>query len=213
MAFIVAIDGPVAAGKGTIAKEIAKTYRLSHLDTGLLYRAVARILLDRGIGIDAEAAAEIARAIAPDDISRTDLRTPEVSAASSEVAALPDVRKALVCYQREFAHRDGGAVLDGRDIGTVICPDADVKLFVTASDEVRARRRFDELSRTGSDRAFKDVLADLRLRDKRDTERKTAALKSAADAVLIDTSKMTILEAVNKAVAAIDARISTGRGP
>ena len=213
MAFIVAIDGPVAAGKGTLARKIAKFYNMAHLDTGLLYRAVARILLDRGLEVEGVVAKAIALALTPDDIARPDLRTPEVSGASSEVAALPEVRQALVRYQREFAHRKCGAVLDGRDIGTVICPDADVKLFVTATDEVRARRRFDELSRAGSNVSLDEVLADLRMRDKRDTERKIAALQMAADAVLIDTSEMTIVEAVSRAIAAIDEQIDTGRGP
>ncbi len=211
MAFIVAIDGPVAAGKGTIAKEIAKHYDLAHLDTGLLYRAVSRVLLDRGLEVDGKAAKSVALSITPEDIARTDLRTREVSAASSKVAALPEVRHALMRYQRDFARRDGGAVLDGRDIGTVICPDADVKLFVTATDEVRARRRRDELLRAGSKIGLDEVLEDLRMRDRRDMERKFAALQMASDAVLIDTSEMTILEAANRAVDLIGERIIAGR--
>ncbi|MEL7184461.1 MAG: (d)CMP kinase, partial [Pseudomonadota bacterium] len=161
MTFTVAIDGPAAAGKGTISRAVAETFGLAHLDTGLLYRAVgARVTA----GEDPVAAAQ---ALLPGDLTRGDLRTPEVAQAASRVAALPDVRAALVDFQRRFSARPGGAVLDGRDIGTVICPDADVKLYVTASAEVRAQRRFEELSALGLDVTQEGVLQDVRERDAR----------------------------------------------
>ena len=199
-AFTVAIDGPAAAGKGTISKAVAAHFGLAHLDTGLLYRAVgARVLR----GANAE---EAARSLSPDDLSG-DLRTAEIAQEASKVAAIPAVRAALVDFQREFARRDGGAVLDGRDIGTVICPNAEVKLFVTASAKVRAERRFLELVAKGPDVTRAQVLADVQARDKRDSERETAPLKPAADAVILDTSEMDIDTAVALAIAIIiDAR-------
>ena len=199
-AFTVAIDGPAAAGKGTISKAVAAHFDLAHLDTGLLYRAVgARVLR----GANAE---EAARSLSPDDLSG-DLRTAEIAQEASKVAAIPSVRAALVDFQREFARRDGGAVLDGRDIGTVICPNAEVKLFVTASAKVRAERRFLELVAKGPDVTRAQVLADVQARDKRDSERETAPLKPAADAVILDTSEMDIDTAVALAIAIItDAR-------
>ena len=199
-AFTVAIDGPAAAGKGTISKAVAAHFDLAHLDTGLLYRAVgARVLR----GANAE---EAARSLSPDDLSG-DLRTAEIAQEASKVAAIPAVRAALVDFQREFARRDGGAVLDGRDIGTVICPNAEVKLFVTASAKVRAERRFLELVAKGPDVTRAQVLADVQARDKRDSERETAPLKPAADAVILDTSEMDIDTAVALAIAIIiDAR-------
>ena len=200
MSFCVAIDGPAAAGKGTISKAVAARLGLAHLDTGLLYRAVgARVLA----GEDALAAA---KALQASDLERDDLRTPEVAQAASKVAVIPDVRAALVEFQRVFARRAGGAVLDGRDIGTVICPDAEVKLFVTASAEVRAERRFQELIERGIDSDFDTVLADVRARDARDSERATAPLKPAEDAVILDTSDMSIEAAVARALDVIDAK-------
>ena len=201
MQFTVAIDGPAAAGKGTISKAVAAHFGFAHLDTGLLYRAVGAKVL---AGADPVAAA---RALDPVDLENDALRTPEVAQAASQVAAIADVRAALVAFQQQFARREGGAVLDGRDIGTVICPRADAKLFVTASAECRARRRYDELTGKGMDIAFDTVLADVKERDARDSSRATAPLVPAQDAVLLDTSDLTIDEAVAQAVAVIaDAR-------
>jgi len=202
MRFTVAIDGPAAAGKGTISKAVAAHFGFAHLDTGLLYRAVARRVLD---GVAPLAAAQ---ALQPEDIARDDLRTPEVAQAASRVAALPEVRAALVAFQRGFAARAGGAVLDGRDIGTEICPDAEVKLFVTASDAVRATRRHAELIGNGHDIGLAQVLDDLRARDVRDAARATAPMKQAPDAVLIDTSDLDIGQAVAAAIAAVSGKIT-----
>ncbi|RKF16111.1 (d)CMP kinase [Roseovarius spongiae] len=201
MTFTVAIDGPAAAGKGTVARRVAAHFGFAHLDTGLLYRATGLRTLD---GTDPVTAA---RALKAGDLDAEEaLRAPEVAQAASRVAAIPEVRTALVDFQRAFARRSGGAVLDGRDIGTVICPDAEVKLFVTASDDVRARRRHAELTGNGHDVSLDDVLSDLRQRDARDSARATAPLKPAVDAVLLDTSQMTIEQAVAEAIAITDAR-------
>ncbi len=197
-AFAVAIDGPAAAGKGTISKAVAERYGFAHLDTGLLYRAVGRRVLD---GADPVAAAE---KLAPEDLDRADLRLPEVSLEASRVASNPEVRAVLVAFQRRFARRAGGAVLDGRDIGTVICPGAEVKLFVTASDETRAQRRYEELRGKGHEVTLDQVLADQRTRDARDRDRDAAPLKPAADAVVIDTTTLDIRAAVQRAVDEID---------
>ncbi|MEO1140475.1 MAG: d(CMP) kinase [Pseudomonadota bacterium] len=197
MAFTVAIDGPAAAGKGTVARAVAARFGFGHLDTGLLYRATGRRTLD---GTDPVAAA---LALQPEDLAADDLRTPEVAQAASRVAALPDVRAALVDFQRAFAGRAGGAVLDGRDIGTVICPQADVKLYVTATDDVRAQRRLDELLAKDHDTDFETVLEDLQARDARDSARATAPLKPAEDAILLDTTTMSIDEAVAAACAEV----------
>lgn len=198
MSFTIAIDGPAAAGKGTISKAVAAHFGFAHLDTGLLYRAVGARMLT------GEAPEDAARALVPEDLEG-DLRTAQIAQAASKVAAIPEVRAALVDFQRAFARRAGGAVLDGRDIGTVICPEAEAKLYVTASDEVRAQRRFQELSGTGAATSFDAVLADLRERDARDRARSAAPLKPAADAVLLDTSEMSIDEAVETAIHAIEA--------
>lgn len=199
MKFTVAIDGPAAAGKGTVSKAVAAQFGFAHLDTGLLYRAVGAKMLH---GADPLEAAQTLERI---DMEGVHLRTPEVAQAASKVAVNADVRAALVAFQRTFAGRDGGAVLDGRDIGTVICPDADVKLFVTASAATRAQRRFAELTTSGHDLTFETVLADVQARDARDRSRETAPLKPADDAVLIDTSDLSIDEAVARAVAVIEA--------
>lgn len=198
MSFTVAIDGPAAAGKGTIAREVAARFGFAHLDTGLLYRATGLRTLD---GTDPVTAA---RALRAEDLEADDLRTPEVAQAASRVAAIPDVREALVDFQRAFAARSGGAVLDGRDIGTVICPDAQVKLYVTAGDDVRALRRHKEMREKGHDVSYDEVLDDLRQRDARDSARATAPLKPAEDAVVLDTSTMDIAEAVAQAIAIIE---------
>jgi len=202
MKFTVAIDGPAAAGKGTISAAIAAHFGFAHLDTGLLYRAVGRRVL---AGEDAVGAAQ---SLSPEDIGRDDLRTAEVAQAASKAAAVPDVRTALVQFQRDFSRKEGGAVLDGRDIGTVICPKAEVKLYVTASDEVRAERRYLELVAKDASVTRTSVLADLRARDARDSERATAPLRPAEDALVLDTSTMGIDQAVEAARKAIDAVIS-----
>ncbi|MBS9717340.1 (d)CMP kinase [Pseudohalocynthiibacter aestuariivivens] len=206
MSFTVAIDGPAAAGKGTISMAVAACFGFAHLDTGLLYRATGRRVL---LGEDPVKAAKTLR---PEDLAGEELRTPEVAQAASKVAADPEVRKALIAFQKAFARRLGGAVLDGRDIGTVICPEAEVKLYVTASDEVRAERRFSELNEKGLDVTFESVLADLRARDARDSERAAAPMRPADDALLLDTSELSIDAAVEKAVHAVKQKIEQGRG-
>ncbi|MEL7255587.1 MAG: (d)CMP kinase [Pseudomonadota bacterium] len=198
MQITVAIDGPAAAGKGTLSKAVAAHFGFAHLDTGLLYRATGRRVLQ------GENPVAAARHLRTEDLEGDDLRTPDVAQAASRVAADPDVRRALVDFQRAFARRAGGAVLDGRDIGTVICPEAEVKLYVTASDEVRAQRRFEELAGKGHDVTVEGVMSDLQARDARDAARATAPMKPAEDAVLLDTSEMDIPTAVARAVALIE---------
>lgn len=203
--FTVAIDGPAAAGKGTISKAVAAHFGFAHLDTGLLYRAVGRRTLE---GVDA---IEAAQSLTADELDQGDLRTAEIAQAASKVAVIPEVRAALVDFQRAFARRAGGAVLDGRDIGTVICPDAEVKLFVTASPEVRAERRYLELTAKGADVTRDEVLADVRERDARDADRSTAPMRPADDSVLLDTSDLSIEAALAQAVAIIkNKRPATG---
>ncbi|WP_323022733.1 d(CMP) kinase [Pararhodobacter sp.] len=193
MIFTVAVDGPAAAGKGTISKALARRFGLAHLDTGLLYRAVG------AKGGDPVAAAQ---GLTAEDLSRDDLRSLEAGQAASRVAAIPEVRAALIAFQQDFARREGGAVLDGRDIGTVICPGAEVKLFVTARPEIRAHRRWLEL---GGDEA--QVLAEVIARDERDMNRADAPLKPAADAVLVDTSDLSIEAAIARAADLVAARL------
>lgn len=190
MTFIVAIDGPAASGKGTIARALADHFGFHHLDTGLLYRATG------ARGGDPVAAA---RSLTAADLNRDDLRSAEAGQAASRIAAIPDVRAALVEFQRRFAAQEPGAVLDGRDIGTVICPDAQVKLYVIASDEVRAARRAAELGASPA-----AMLLELQERDRRDSERATAPLRPAQDAELIDTSDLAIDEAIAAAIAAVE---------
>ena len=197
MSFCVAIDGPAASGKGTISRAIALHFGFAHLDTGLLYRAVGARTLDGVAPIDA------ARALVAEDLARDGLRAPDVADAASRVAAVPEVRDALVDFQRAFARRAGGAVLDGRDIGTVICPNAEAKLFVTASAEIRADRRYLELKERGHDVDYETVLADVRARDERDATRSTAPMRPAEDAELVDTSALSIDEAIAQATAAV----------
>ncbi|MDO5621270.1 MAG: (d)CMP kinase [Paracoccus sp. (in: a-proteobacteria)] len=196
MPFIIAIDGPAAAGKGTIARALAAHFGFHHLDTGLLYRAV---------GAKGGEALAAAQSLTPDDLARPDLRSAEAGQAASRVATIPEVRAALTDFQRSFAAQEPGAILDGRDIGTVICPDATLKLFVIASDEARARRRADEL---GAD--FDETLTELRARDARDAARDVAPLRPADDAVMLDTTHMTISEAVARAIALVEARQVSG---
>lgn len=198
--FCVAIDGPAAAGKGTISRAVAEHFGFAHLDTGLLYRAVGAKMM---AGVAPVLAAQTLVAA---DLEHPDLRGPEVAQAASKVAVIPEVRAALVDFQRAFARRSGGAVMDGRDIGTVICPRAEAKLFVTASAEVRAKRRFQELAAKGLAESFDEVLADVKARDARDMNRSEAPLRPADDAVMIDTSELNIEQAVAVAIDAVTAR-------
>jgi cytidylate kinase len=195
--FTVAIDGPAAAGKGTISKAVAAQFGLAHLDTGLLYRAVGAKVM---AGADPVLAAQ---SLQPDDLTAANLRSAKAADAASQVAVLPDVRAALVTFQQQFARRKGGAVLDGRDIGTVICPLAEVKLYITASAECRAERRFHELTAKGDKTSFEAVLADVQARDARDMGRADAPLRPADDAVQIDTSNLTIEQAVAEAASVV----------
>lgn len=205
MIFTVAIDGPAGAGKGTLARAVAERFRFAHLDTGLLYRAVGRKALDQGRGTLDEGVAElVARELAPRDLARDDLRTAIASRAASKVAAMPGVRKALLEFQKDFARREGGAVLDGRDIATVVCPGAEAKLFVTASAAERARRRYAELALAGAETSYDAVLREIEERDARDAGRADAPLMRASDAHLIDTTDLTISAAVERAVDIIE---------
>ncbi len=208
---IIAIDGPAASGKGTIARQIAAVYGLQHLDTGLLYRAVAKAVLDAGYPPD-DVEHAIAAAITLDPAKFQDiaLKSQAITEAASVVAAIPQVREALMNYQREFATRPPGAVLDGRDIGTVIAPGADVKLFVVASPEVRAKRRVLELRARGEAADEQEVLADLLRRDERDSRRTAAPLMQAPDAHLLDTTHLGIDAAFRAAVDIIEA-VRAGR--
>lgn len=190
---IIAIDGPAAAGKGTLARRIAEAFGFAYLDTGSLYRATAKKVLDQAIDPDDEQGCTVvALNLTPEDLDVAGLRIEEVGQAASQVSAIPGVRSALLRFQRDIAANPpggkAGAVLDGRDIGTVVCPDADVKLFVTASTEVRAERRFKELREAGEDAIYARVLEEMRERDARDTNRAVAPLKPAEDATVIDTS-------------------------
>jgi cytidylate kinase len=204
---IVAIDGLTAAGKGTLAKRLAAELGFGHLDTGLIYRAVAARLLAEGLApAQAEAAERVALSLTAEDLRRDGLRHEDVSRAASVVAANPGVRAALVEFQRRFARLPPGAVLDGRDIGTVICPDAEVKLFVTASPEIRARRRFDELQARGESATYAAVFRDLQERDARDQARGTAPAKPAEDAIVLDTSDLTAEQVFARALAIVRSR-------
>ena len=206
---IVAIDGPSAAGKGTLSRRLAAALGYHHLDTGLLYRAVGARLLATGIDpADAAAATRAAEGLGADDIAREGLREEPVGRAASIVAANPGVRAALVAFQRRFAARPPGAVLDGRDIGTVICPGAEVKLYVVASAEVRARRRHDELLGRGEQATYAAVFRDLQERDARDQARGTAPAKPAEDAIVLDTTDLTADEVFAQAIGIVRSRSS-----
>jgi CMP/dCMP kinase len=201
---IIAIDGPAASGKGTLARRIADHYGFPCLDTGLLYRAVARDSAQAGCDLEDEAAVtRAARKLDPATLSDPGLRLPGAGDKASIVAKFPGVRHALLQFQRDFAHKPPGAVLDGRDIGTVVCPDADVKLFVTATIEVRAQRRFEEQIARGESLTFERVLAVIQGRDARDAGRTDAPMKMAADALLLDTSKLDIDSAFDAAIGLI----------
>jgi len=201
---IIAIDGPAASGKGTLALRIAAHFALHHLDTGLLYRAVARDVQRRG-GVleDAAAAAAAARNIDAATLDDPALRDPGAGEAASIVARFPEVRAALRRMQRDYARRLPGAVLDGRDIGTIVCPDADVKIYVTATPEVRARRRYREMKGRGERTTYGEVLSEIRRRDERDASRAASPMRPAADAFLLDTSNLDIETAFNTAVGVI----------
>ena len=203
---IIAIDGPAASGKGTLGKRLAAHYGLRHLDTGLLYRAVAKAVLDAGYPLDdVPHAVAAARRLDPAQFDETALKSHALGDTASVVSAIPQVREALLALQRDFAAAPPGAVLDGRDIGTVICPDADVKIFVTATPEVRARRRAAEMRAAGASVDDQEVLADIRKRDERDSTRSAAPLVRAPDAVLLDTTDLDIEAAVRVAIAIVDA--------
>jgi cytidylate kinase len=205
--FTVAVDGPAAAGKGTICRALAAHFGLAYLDTGLLYRAVGNKTLG---GLDPS---EAARDLTDADLEAPGLRSARVAEAASQVASLPPVRAALLEFQRAFAIRPGGAILDGRDIGTVICPGANAKLFITASPEVRAKRRLQELIAGGETTSFETVLADVKARDARDSARAAAPMIAADDAVVIDTSDLSIETAIAKAIETVAARRPPSSGP
>ena len=207
MPLIIAIDGPAASGKGTLARLIASEYGLAHLDTGLTYRAVANAMLDAGLPLnDAATAEHIAAIIDLGALDRSVLSSHVIGEAASKIAVYPNVRRILVEQQRAFARSEQGAILDGRDIGTVVCPDATVKFYVTASPDVRAKRRFDEIIHNGGPADFETILADVKRRDERDTGRADSPLRPALDAHLLDTSTMSI-EAAFQAARAIIERI------
>ncbi len=205
---VIAVDGPSASGKGTLAKRLAAHFRLPHLDTGLLYRAVGWKALQTG-----QAPAEVAARLTADDLSDPALRSDEAGQQASKVGAIPQVRANLLKFQKEFSSQASGAVLDGRDIGTVICPDAPVKLFVTASPEARAERRYQELRARGVDTIKPRVLAEMAERDRRDSERAAAPLKAAPDAWLLDTTEMDADAAFAAAVAFIEGKGFRGVAP
>jgi cytidylate kinase len=205
-AFVIAVDGPAASGKGTVSKGLARDFRLPVLDTGLLYRAVG-VLVQRAGGDldDPDVGAAAAVTLTADQLEDPALRTRAAGELASRVAVHPQVRAALLDFQRTFAEQEGGAILDGRDIGTVICPQAPAKLYVTASPEVRAERRWKQLTGQGEDVAFADVLADIRVRDARDGGRDAAPMRPAQDAALLDTSQMTIEQAADAARRIVEA--------
>ena len=208
MTFTIAIDGPAAAGKGTLSRQIAEEYGFHHLDTGLTYRATAKALLDAGLPLDDEAVAEkMARDVELAGLDRSVLSAHAIGEAASKIAVMPAVRRALVEAQRAFSLREPGTVLDGRDIGTVVCPDAPVKLYVTASPEVRAKRRYDEIIGNGQQADYAAIFEDVKKRDERDMGRADSPLRPADDAHLLDTSEMSIEAAFQAAKTLIDAAL------
>lgn len=208
MTFTIAIDGPAAAGKGTLSRRIAEIYGFHHLDTGLTYRATAKALLDAGLPLDDEAVAEkVALELDLAGLDRSVLSRHDIGEAASKIAVMTRVRRALVKAQQRFAAREPGTVLDGRDIGTVVCPDAPVKLYVTASADVRARRRYDEILANGGEADYDAIFTEVRQRDERDMGRADSPLKPAEDAHLLDTSEMSIEAAFQAARAIIDAAL------
>ncbi|MBD9390485.1 (d)CMP kinase [Agrobacterium sp. AGB01] len=208
MTFTIAIDGPAAAGKGTLSRRIAETYGFHHLDTGLTYRATAKALLDANLPLDDEAVAErVALNLDLSGLDRSVLSRHEIGEAASKVAVMPAVRRALVEAQRKFATKQPGTVLDGRDIGTVVCPAAPVKIYVTASAEVRAKRRYDEILANGAAADYDAIFDDVKKRDERDMGRADSPLKPAEDAHLLDTTEMSIEAAFKAAKTIIDAAL------
>lgn len=210
---VIAVDGPAASGKGTLAAKLAAHYGLPHLDTGLLYRAVGKkTMLAKGSSPlttdDSALAIDAARTLSADDLAAPDLATEAIGQAASIVSAVPEVRAALLDYQRNFAAHPKGAVLDGRDIGTVICPDADVKLFITATAEIRAERRFKQQQAIDPKASYNAVLADIRQRDERDMNRSAAPLKAAENAITLDTSQMGIAEVLARSIDITEKAIS-----
>ena len=203
---IIAVDGPAASGKGTIARALASHFGLPHLDTGLLYRAVAFNLLQTGGDPESEFSAVRACDLSQISFDDPELKSEAVGGIASRVSAYPLVRQNLLERQKAFAAQPGGAVLDGRDIGTVIAPEAEVKLYITASQEVRAQRRFEELRRAGRNAHLDDVLIDLAARDERDSNRAAAPLRQAADAVLLDTTELSVDDAIARAIAIVESR-------
>ena len=204
---IIAIDGPAASGKGTLGKMLAAHYGLRHLDTGLIYRAVGLAMLESGHPLtDAAKAEAVASSLDIDSFGNPELKSARVGEAASIVSAIPQVRAALLAFQKDFAARPTGAVLDGRDIGTVICPNADVKIFVIATPEVRARRRFLEFSAAGHRVTEADILEDIRKRDERDMSRAAAPLKAAEDAITLDTTALDVEGAMKAAIEIVERR-------
>lgn len=207
-AVIIAIDGPAASGKGTLARRIAEAYKLPHLDTGLTYRGVAHALLEKGLPLDDEKLA--GNEASNLDLANLDMATlsaHEIGEAASKIAVMSNVRKILVDAQREFANSGQGAVLDGRDIGTIVCPDADVKLYITASAEKRAARRHKQVDEKGGNATYEQILADIIKRDERDMGREDSPLRPASDAHLLDTSEMSIEHAFNEVLAIVEATL------
>jgi CMP/dCMP kinase len=209
---LIAIDGPAASGKGTLARRLAARYHLPHLDTGLTYRAVGKAMLDAGLSLDnPDAAVETASQVSLASLDANILAAHSIGEAASKVAVIPAVRRILVEKQRAFANQPGGAVLDGRDIGTVVCPNAAVKLYVTASAGVRAKRRFDEELMRDGDADYEQILEDVERRDARDMGRTDSPLRPAEDAHLLDTSKMSIEAAFSAAIAIIDRTLAESK--
>jgi cytidylate kinase len=207
MGFTVAIDGPAASGKGTIGRAVAKFFGYLHLDTGLIYRAVAYLAADQGQGvIDIPNAIEIAKNFKPSYLELENLRTTEAAINASGIATIPEIREELVNFQRAFAQKNPGVVIDGRDIGTVICPKAEVKLFVTASLNARVRRRYEELFRIDETTQIDKIREDLKARDDRDKKRNVAPMKISRDAHLIDTTELSIEASIARAISIIDER-------
>lgn len=207
--FIIAIDGPAASGKGTLARRLAQHFHCHYLDTGSLYRVVGRKMLDAGVDLsNKESAIRLAGSIEHEDLQLPDLREESVGKAASIISSIPEVRQALMEFQKKIAHQPEGAVLEGRDIGTVICPDANIKIFIMADVASRAKRRFKELQKREKKVIYEDVLADLEQRDQRDINREAAPLKAAEDAYILDTTAMNADEVFSHVLAYIASRVS-----